>query len=234
MLRRSYRLSTEFWSAAKHPGVSRHHQSTFHEGVARDPPKPGRTPYLDAMSPISQAGRLGPDLHMGNKKVQMVVLGSLIAVSYYCFCLSFDIKAHYVMNNTMHRELHLQRAKAEEMAQRCKQLEAALAEIAIVKGGDSKGTDVSASGVKIPTAKEFTHTAANPEGKYSVVNYEVELLQERTRAKELHQQHQALVHELADVRAENNKLKKQVTALTLEAESLQRLVDKYHSVHDGQ
>jgi hypothetical protein len=229
MLRRCTRLLQENWSAMKHPGVSRHAQSTFHEGVPRDPPRPERTPYIDSMSPWSQAGRLGPDFHMGNRKMQGFVLFSLVCVSYYAFCLSFDIKAHYVLNNTMHRELHLQRAKTEELQQRCASLEDALADVTVRKT-DKDGKPVAAAASGDKTA---THTAANPDNRFTATNYEIELVRERERAKELHSQHQRLVFELADVRAENTTLKKQLAALTVEAENLQRLVDKFHSIADA-
>jgi hypothetical protein len=239
MLRRG-RFNLQSWSAGKNPNIHRHAESTFHEGAHREPPTPTRKPWKDKMAPLQvlRMTLMSPT----SRGSHMWSFGALCVVGYYAFCLSYDIKAHYLMNNNLHRELHIQRVKTMNFEERTLQLEKLLEEAAVkVPAANFKRDDEaskileksqdSQKGVPPPLPSPTAESAA---ASMTATNYEFELARERVRAKELSRQHQNLVHELADVRAENSKLKKQLDNTTKELSHMKAVVDKLHQVVDKQ
>ncbi len=239
-----FRRSTtrlESWAVGKNPAIHRHAESTFHEGAHREPPSPSRKPWKDKMSPLSMWKMML--LQPQSRGSHIWSLGALCIVGYYAFCISFDIKAHYLMNSNLHRELHLQRCKTMNYEERCNQLEKLLEEVAIKvppakfieeEKERQKLREKSQDATKgVPPPLPSSSTANNNSNGLSATQYEFELARERSRSKALNVQHQQLVHELADVRGENSRLLKQLEVTQRDLSHMKAVVEKLHSVVDG-
>ena len=239
MLRRC-RLNLQSWSAGKNPNIHRHAESTFADGTHREAPTPTRKPWKDKMAPLEVMRMvLTTPTSRGS---HIWSFGALCVIGYYAFCLSYDIKAHYLMNNNLHRELHIQRVKTMNYEERTLQLEKLLEEAAVKVPAAKFKKDDDASKIHEKSQDSMkgippplpSPTSESASATMTATNYEFELARERVRAKELSRQHQTLVYELAEVRADNSKLRKQLETTSHDLAHMKAVVDKLHQVVDKQ
>lgn len=182
------------------PDLHRHAQGTFKDGHHRAAPQPSLREWADPKSPFYR----GWDwVNIPVNRMSVIVAWSVAAImSYYGFCVSYDLRGVYRQVHTLQRQLHVSHARVEDSDRRIKELTA--------------GVEAEPSNVDSPTGAPLSH--------------EMELTRERARVSALADRNNLLMTELATMRSELVALKDKHSKTESEVRGLRALLRKLQPV----
>lgn len=203
MLRRSL-----FKRQGFQPELHRYAQATFHEGTHRQAPGDS-TPWRDVSSPVNRFR--GWWLAPAAKGSVIAAWCLTFVIGTYCFSIQQDAKGTYLLNNVLLRNLHEETQRADANQQRAAELQEAMQQHLSQEKDRKKST---------AALRAFADSSEKM--KAGLINYELELTRERTRAEEIHKRNQGLVDELVKVRQELAQAKNDNRILVEEVEKLRK------------